>query len=113
MRQGLAGRSLIGRSVSALAVIGMVLTGCSIAVVGNASPGADQPRDVASGQLTITGAGEDPVDRQVRDALVDITAFWQEQFPKAYGKPFAPLQGGYFSVASRNLDQGGYPAPRL
>ena len=110
MRQGLVGRSLIGRSVSALAVIGMVLTGCSIAVVGNASPGADQPRDVASGQLTITGAVDDTVDRQVRDALVDITAFWQEQFPKAYGKPFAPLQGGYFSVDSRNIDEGAYPA---
>ena len=62
-----------------------------------------------AGQLPITGAGDDAVDQLVRNALADITTFWQQSLPTAYDEPLPPLQGGLFSVDSRNLDAGAYP----
>jgi predicted metalloprotease len=103
-------RSVLGRAVSALAAVGLLLTGCSASVVGNASPGSDQPVDVAAAQFPITGAVDGAVDRLVRNSLADINDFWDEAFPKAYGKSFPPLSGGYFSVDSRNIDASAYPA---
>ena len=102
-------RSRSALAWSALAVGLVLLTGCSASVVGTASVGRGQPVDVAAEQLRITGAVSGPVDTEVRDALVDITDFWQQAFPQAYGKPFQPLQGGVFSVDSRNVDESAYP----
>jgi predicted metalloprotease len=104
MRQGLL------RTVLALAAGGLVLAGCATPVTGRASPGSGEPVDVPPDQLTIVGATDNPIDRQVRDALTDINAFWQSAYPTFFGGPLRPLKGGYFSVDSNNIDQGAYPS---
>jgi predicted metalloprotease len=89
----------------------VLLAGCAVPVVGRASPGPEQPVDVPAGQLPITGA--DPqggVDQLVRNALTDITTFWQQSLPAAYGRQLRPLRGGVFSVDSHDVDTAAYPA---
>ena len=102
MRSGLAG------TVLALTA-GALLAGCTTPVAGSASPGSGEPVDVSAGRLEIVGATDNPVDRQVRNALVDINDFWKSAYPRFFGEPFTPLQGGYFSVDSDNIDESAYP----
>jgi predicted metalloprotease len=90
-------------------VLGVLLAGCAIPVVGRASPGPGQPVDVPAAQLPITGSGDDDVDQLVRNALADITTFWQQTLPTVYGRTLTPLRGGVFSVDSHDPDPGGYP----
>jgi predicted metalloprotease len=93
-----------------LAVLaGLLLAACAVPVVGRASPGPGQPVDVTAAQLPITGAADDDVDQLVRNALADITTFWDQSLPAAYGRTLRPLRGGVFSVDSRDLDRGAYP----
>src|SRR5215210_2941540 len=100
---------VLRRIVPTLAV-GMLLAGCSTTtVVGTASPGAGEPVDVAADQLPITGATDNDIDRLARNALADIATFWTQAYPDAYGEPYTPLAGGYFSVDSTNLDPSAYP----
>jgi predicted metalloprotease len=102
-------RSGLLRTVLTLAAGGLVLAGCATPVTGSASPGTGEPVDVPADQLTIVGATDNPIDRQVRDALVDINTFWQSAYPQFFDDPFTPLKGGYFSVDSNNIDEGAYP----
>lgn len=97
------------RTALALVAGGLVLAGCATPVTGSASPGPGEPVNVPADQLTIVGATDNPIDQQVRNALTDINAFWQAAYPKFFGGPFTPLQGGYFSVDSNNIDQSAYP----
>jgi predicted metalloprotease len=101
-------RQALLRPLLAVAV-GLLLAGCAVPVVGRASPGPGQPVDVTAAQLPITGAADGDVDQLVRNALADITAFWDQAMPSAYGRPLRPLRGGVFSVDSRHPDPGAYP----
>jgi predicted metalloprotease len=96
------------RAVLGLAV-GAVLAGCSVPVVGTASPGRGEPVDVTAAQLPITAAVPGPVDQMVRNALTDLTTFWSTAYPQNFGKPFRPLKGGYFSVDAHHVDENAYP----
>jgi predicted metalloprotease len=104
-------RPQAGRAAAALVVLvcALVLSGCAVVVVGR--PTAVQPSvsDVADDQMRIVGAGNDPVDVRVRNALVDLQDYWSSQFPAVFGREFTPLQGGYFSVDAGNLDPAQYP----
>ena len=104
MRQGLR------RGLIAAAVGSVVLTGCSSTVVGSASPGGNVPTDVAANDFPITAAGTDQEDTSARNALVDLNTFWAQAYPDNFGEPFQPLQGGYFSVDSTNIDESAYPS---
>jgi predicted metalloprotease len=103
-------RQRLRRAFAASAVGSMLVAGCSSTVVGTAAPSGDVPTDVAAADFPITGAGDDQEDVSARDALVDLNTFWGEAYPQAFGAPFQPLQGGYFSVDSTSLDEGAYPA---
>jgi predicted metalloprotease len=98
------------RTVLALAAGALVLAGCATPVTGTAAPGSGEPVDVPADQLTITGATDNPIDQQVRDALTDINTFWEAAYPQFFGHPFVPLKGGYFSVDSNNIDDNAYPS---
>ncbi len=103
-------RHALRRTLPTLAV-GMLLAGCSTTtLVGTASPGAGAPVDVAAEAFPITGAADNDIDRLSRNALNDLQTFWQEAYPEAFGGEFVPLQGGYFSVDSTNIDPSAYPA---
>ncbi|HEY0506516.1 MAG TPA: hypothetical protein VGD12_00490, partial [Blastococcus sp.] len=91
------------------AALGVLLTGCSTAVVGLASPAADSTVDVPAADFPITGVGDEPIDQFARNALADLNTFWAQAYPDYFGEEFAPLSGGYFSVGSENPDDSAYP----
>lgn len=97
------------RALTAVAVGSMLLTGCATTVVGTASPGQGEPTDVAASAFPITGATDDPIDQFARNALVDLNTFWTQSYPQFFQGDFKPLQGGYFSVDSKNVDPTAYP----
>jgi predicted metalloprotease len=93
-----------------LAVAGVLLAGCSAGlVVGQATPGAGEPVDVAPDDFPITGAGDTATDQLARNALADLNTFWSQAYPEFYGQDFTPLQNGYYSVDSTAVDEAAYP----
>jgi predicted metalloprotease len=103
-------RSVLRRAVPAVAV-GLLLAGCSGPVVaGSATPGPGEPVDVAPEDFPITGVSDTPIDRFARNALTDLNVFWSQAYPTFYGKPFTPLENGYFSVDSDHVDESAYPS---
>ncbi|WP_231839488.1 neutral zinc metallopeptidase [Blastococcus saxobsidens] len=98
------------RRAGCVAVAGVLLTGCSShAVRGQASPGPADRVDVPAEEFPITGVSEDPIDQFARNALADLDAFWSQAYPEFFGEEYTPLQGGYFSVDSVDLDESAYP----
>jgi predicted metalloprotease len=95
-----------------VALAAVLLTGCGVAkhVVGQASPGAGEPVNVAPDAFPITGVSDTPIDQLARNALSDLNAFWSQAYPKFFGAPFTPLKNGYFSVDSDHIDERAYPA---
>lgn len=101
--------SVLRRALTAIAV-GVLLTGCAgPVVVGSATPGRGEPVDVAPADFPITGVSAAPIDQFARNALTDLNVFWSQAYPKYYGKPFTPLENGYFSVDSDAVDGSAYP----
>ncbi|TFV65034.1 UNVERIFIED_ORG: hypothetical protein E4P37_11760 [Bacillus sp. AZ43] len=91
-------------------VTALLLAGCSTDVVaGQASPGTGGPVDVPADEFPVTGAGDEPIDRFARNALADLDAFWAEAYPEYFDDEYEPLQGGFFSVDSLDLDPSAYP----
>lgn len=102
-------RQVLRRTLPTLAV-GMLLAGCSTTTVhGAASPGEGEPVDVSADEFPITGAVDGEIDQFARNALVDVETFWTQAYPDAYGEPYEPLAGGFFSVDSENIDPSAYP----
>ncbi len=95
--------------LTAVAFSLVVLTGCSVVVVGRATPARPPVTDVAAGETGITGVTDEPVDVLARNALTDLEVFWAERLPADYGIAFVPLAGGYFSVDPGNADPAAYP----
>ena len=94
--------------VSALVGL-LVLTGCSVTVLGQ--PVSLQPPvdDALRGDVEIVGADDGQIDVLARNAFADLETYWAEQFPVVFGRPFQPLAGGYFSVDPGNVDPALYP----
>ncbi|MGY1808070.1 hypothetical protein ACI8AF_11930 [Blastococcus sp. SYSU D00669] len=101
-------RTRRGTALAALLAV-LTLTGCSFVVIGR--PGSQSPptSDVGSGEITVVGATDDPVDARVRNALADLQDFWSSRFPDVFGTQFQPLQGGFFSVDPDDVDPAAYP----
>ncbi|WP_051515750.1 neutral zinc metallopeptidase [Candidatus Blastococcus massiliensis] len=87
----------------------LTLLGCSVVVVGKASPARPPTTDVGLGDIDVVGSTDEEVDVLARNALADLETFWAEQFPAVFGTSFVPLQGGYFSVDPGDADPGLYP----
>lgn len=87
----------------------LALTGCSVVVVGEASPARPPVTDAGDGEVDVVGATDEPVDVLARNALADLETFWAGQFPDVFGTGFEPLEGGYFSVDPDDVDPARYP----
>jgi predicted metalloprotease len=94
-----------------VALAAVLLSGCGVAkhVVGQVSPAAREPVNVAPDAFPITGVSDTPTDQLTRNALADLNAFWSQAYPTFFGAPFTPLKNGYFSVDSDAIDEGAYP----
>ena len=102
-------RQLLRRAAPA-ALAGLLVTGCAVDVVrGEPSPAANAPLDVTVDEFPVTGAGDEAIDQFARNALADLESFWTQAYPEHFGEAFTPLQGGYFSVDSADLDADAYP----
>ncbi|WP_409329824.1 hypothetical protein [Trujillonella humicola] len=101
-------RQVSRRALVAAAVGSALVTGCTSTVEG-AAAFADPVTDVPAEDFPITGATDSDVDRYARNALDDLVTFWEQAYPEAYGEPFTPLEGGFFSVDSEDLDESRYP----
>jgi predicted metalloprotease len=102
-------RQVLRRALPTLAV-GMLLAGCSTTtVVGTATPGPGAPVDVSPEEFSVIGAADNDIDRLSRNGLADLETFWQQAYPEFFGGEYEPLQGGYFSVDSTNIDESAYP----
>ena len=95
--------------LTAVAISLLVLTGCSVVVVGRGSPARPPVTDVEAGAGGIAGATDEEVDVLARNALGDLETFWAQQLPEVFGTTFEPLAGGYFSVDPGNADPAAYP----
>jgi predicted metalloprotease len=100
---------VLRRALPAVAVA-FLLAGCATeVVVGRASPGPGEPVDVPAEDFPITGIGDEPIDRFARNALADLNTFWESAYPEFFDEEFTPLEGGYFSVDSEEVDVDAYP----
>jgi hypothetical protein len=98
------------RRVLPTVLAGVLLTGCAAeVVVGQASPGPGEPVDVAPDAFPITGVSDSGIDQFARNALTDLNDFWADAYPEFFGDEFTPLENGYFSVDSNDIDDGAYP----
>ncbi len=95
--------------LTAVVVCLVALTGCSVVVVGRASPARPPVTDAEPGERGVDGASADAVDVLAGNALADLEDFWADRFPEVYGIPFEPLAGGYFSVDPGDLDPADFP----
>ncbi|HEX2074006.1 MAG TPA: hypothetical protein VHF92_09490 [Geodermatophilus sp.] len=101
-------RQVLRRATVAAAVGSALLTGCSTPVTGTATP-ADPLTDVTAEEFAITGSTDGETDVDVRNAMADLYAFWEQAYPEFYGEEFTPLQGGIFAVDTDAIDYDAYP----
>jgi predicted metalloprotease len=92
-------------AVLALTTVG--LTGCATIVIGR--PEALQATVGAGAEPAVIGAAGGVVDELAANALADLEDYWSDVFPDVFGRPFVPLQGGYFSVDPDDVDPSQYP----
>jgi predicted metalloprotease len=94
------------RKATAVAAVATVLSlsGCASFVITRS-----EPQGPADGAVTISGAADDPVDEQARNALTDLTDYWSEVLPDVFGQDFASLQGGFFSVDPDDVNPADFP----
>lgn len=91
-----------------LAVLALLVTGCSASAVGGVGSFAAPTKadNVSASQYKITGDGGTAFDQLVRNSLVDVEQFWAKAYPSVSGgKSLKPLAGGVFSVTT------GHPNP--
>lgn len=82
------------RPVGAALAAVLLLGGCARVLDGRPVLGNAQ-----NANLQVQGDSGSPFDTLVKNSLSDIFDFWKIEFPKiSGGKPFAPLQGGLYSV---------------
>lgn len=101
------GRRRWARLTAAAASL-LLLTGCAVTVVGQASPARPPVTDVGTGDAGVAGATDEEVDVLARNALADLETYWAGRFPEVFGSEFEPL-GGYFSVDPGDVDPALYP----
>jgi predicted metalloprotease len=93
--------------LTAVAFCLVALDGCTMVVVGAASPG--RPPVVDASDTGVTGATGEDVDVLAGNALADLETYWAQEFPGVFGTGFQPLTGGYFSVDPGNADPRQFP----
>lgn len=88
-----------GVLVAVIAVVGLLASGCAQVVRGSGQPSDAMRDNVANARLEIKGAEDDnEIDTLAKNALSDIQSYWKQNFKELFGRKWAPLKGGYYSV---------------
>ncbi len=77
----------------------LVLAGCSAApssTPAQQSGSSKQPDGTA--EISIHGDTSSPVNDIAVKAIGDLQKYWADEYPKLYGKPYKPVEGGFYSV---------------
>lgn len=99
------------RTLAVLAVVvGLTTSGCAQVIDGRARQGDGIRSNVAPSDFEIIGSTDSETDTMSRNALADITTYWEETFPEVFGGEFEPLAGGIYSVDPEDFDPADYPA---
>lgn len=116
----------LARSWAAVVLVGTTLTGCASVVTGHGSVPPIQlaPNAHLAVQGLAPGTCPEPTPQQpspprpltaacfdtlVQNALTDVVAFWQKEYPKVSGgKPLPPLKGGLYSVDGLQVAETGH-----
>ncbi|RMI35558.1 neutral zinc metallopeptidase [Nocardia stercoris] len=79
------------RTCRAAAVVTLVLAAaaCSAHIGGPAQ---------RTTPATVHGDPHDPVNVIAAQAIDDLQHYWSEQFPAVYGRPYTPVEGGFYAV---------------
>src|SRR6266496_6078000 len=95
------------RSRAAVAVLAalVLLTGCARTLDGNGHYSSGNSR-VPDAKVDIKGTDGGAIDKVAGNAIADLQAFWAEQMPQVFGKPYRPVSA-FFSVDP----EGEQPAP--
>jgi hypothetical protein len=87
-------RRPLPRLVPVFVVAALIASGCATTVPGH--PSAAVAPDA---QLSVIGDSGSPIDTLIKNAIFDVTAFWQHEYPTiADGKALPPLKGGLYSI---------------
>jgi predicted metalloprotease len=99
---GITLRRRLSVGTCGLVMLATVLTGCNAAVKGTGKLlGAPL---AANSDLAVTGDGRTAFDQLAKNALTDVTSFWQTNYPLVSGGQSLPaLKGGIFSVDGGDL----------
>ncbi|RZS39003.1 putative metalloprotease [Herbihabitans rhizosphaerae] len=99
---------MIKRAAMLPALLVLVATACTATVSGTAS---DDGTVVSGGGVDasfVRNTDGGSIDRLAATVITDVRTFWQQQFPAVFGKEWADLSGGYYSVDTANAEA---PAP--
>src|SRR5437588_12797544 len=100
---------LTWRGIVAVVAVMIMLAGCSggggKAAVKSSSSSPSTSSSSVSSDTVVPGKttfGPDDDDAIIKRAVDDVQSFYEEIFPKLYGKPFQPLSGGTFPYGPDN-----------
>ncbi|CAN5333748.1 neutral zinc metallopeptidase [soil metagenome] len=87
----------------------LAVSGCAQVIEGRARPGEGIRSNVTPADYEIIGGTDSQIDQLSRNALADITTYWEQTFPEVFGAGFEPLAGGVYSVDPGDFDASEYP----
>ncbi|HVQ96156.1 MAG TPA: neutral zinc metallopeptidase [Mycobacteriales bacterium] len=82
--------------IAALAALSVLASGCAQVVDGRGTYSSGLS-DVPDAKVQIEGSDNSKVDKIAGNAIADIQAFWTQQMPAAFGKPYKPVSK-FFSI---------------
>jgi predicted metalloprotease len=89
-------------AVAAVAVVGIVVAGCTQTVSGSPRfAGQAAAQDAPNAHVPIHGTDGSEVDHIAANAIADLQSYWTVQMPKVFGRTYRPVHGGFFSVDPR------------
>jgi predicted metalloprotease len=95
----MSGKSWRSR-IAALAALSVLASGCSQVVNGQGSYSSGLA-DVPDAKIQINGTDNGKIDKIAGNAIADIQAFWTQQLPAVFNKPYKPVTAFY------SVDPGG------
>jgi predicted metalloprotease len=82
--------------------LSLVLSACAVSLQqpdSSGSASANGNRSQPNAVIAVVNDGHSRFDQEVKNAIADVQAFWQTNYPKiANGRPYPQLRGGIYSI---------------